>query len=39
MGFDRHWVMDDNIQGFYRLHMNHRYKVVDAERKWIIYLV
>ena len=30
MGFDRHWVMDDNIHGFYRLHMNHRYKVADG---------
>jgi len=20
MGFKRHWVMDDNIHGFYRLH-------------------
>ena len=29
-GFDRHWVMDDNIHGFYRLHMNHRYKVADG---------
>lgn len=30
MGFDRHWVMDDNIHGFYRLHQNHRYKVADG---------
>ena len=30
MGFDRHWVMDDNIHGFYRLHKNHRYKVADG---------
>jgi hypothetical protein len=29
-GYDRHWVMDDNIHGFYRLHMNHRYKVADG---------
>ena len=30
MGFDRHWVMDDNIHGFYRLHKNSRYKVADG---------
>jgi len=24
MGFDRHWVFDDNITGFYRLHNNER---------------
>lgn len=29
-GFDRHWVMDDNIQGFYRLHQNRRYQVADG---------
>lgn len=29
-GHDRHWVMDDNINGFYRLHQNHRYKVADG---------
>ena len=29
-GHDRHWVMDDNIQGFYRLHKNKRYKVADG---------
>jgi hypothetical protein len=29
-GYKRHWVMDDNIHGFYRLHMNHRYKVADG---------
>jgi hypothetical protein len=29
-GFDRHWVMDDNIHGFYRLHQNRRYRVGDG---------
>jgi hypothetical protein len=29
-GFDRHWVMDDNIHGFYRLHQNRRYRVADG---------
>ncbi len=29
-GYDRHWVMDDNIHGFYRLHKNSRYKVADG---------
>ena len=29
-GYDRHWVMDDNIHGFYRLHKNKRYKVADG---------
>ena len=29
-GYDRHWVMDDNIHGFYRLHQNKRYKVADG---------
>jgi hypothetical protein len=26
-GFKRHWLMDDNIQDFWRLHMNKRYRV------------
>lgn len=29
-GFERHWVMDDNIHGFYRLHKNRRYRVADG---------
>lgn len=29
-GFNRHWVMDDNIHGFYRLHKNGRYRVADG---------
>lgn len=26
-GFKRHWLMDDNLQEFYRLHKNKRYRV------------
>jgi len=26
-GHKRHWILDDNIQDFYRLHMNTRYRV------------
>jgi hypothetical protein len=26
-GYKRHWVLDDNIQDFYRLHSNTRYRV------------
>lgn len=29
-GHPRHFVMDDNIEGFYRLHKNRRYKVGDG---------
>ena len=29
-GYKRHWVMDDNIHGFYRLHKNKRYRVADG---------
>jgi|TARA_R110002110_G_scaffold27835_6_gene100643 hypothetical protein len=29
-GFDFHWVMDDNIQGFARLNRNKKYKVTSA---------
>jgi hypothetical protein len=29
-GFNRHWVLDDNIDGFYRLHNNKRYRVADG---------
>ncbi|NDB66283.1 MAG: hypothetical protein EB168_11560 [Euryarchaeota archaeon] len=27
IGAEKHWVMDDNIQDFYRLHQNRRYRV------------
>ena len=27
MGFDRHWVMDDNLDAFHRLHNNEKYEV------------
>ena len=27
IGAEKHWVMDDNIQDFYRLHNNRRYRV------------
>lgn len=26
-GFDRHWILDDNIEGFNRLHQNRKYPV------------
>jgi hypothetical protein len=29
-GHQRHWVMDDNIRGFFRLHQNRRYRVGDG---------
>jgi len=29
-GFKRHWVLDDNIDGFFRLHQNRRYRVADG---------
>ncbi len=29
-GYDRHWVLDDNIRDFFRLHKNKRYKVADG---------
>jgi hypothetical protein len=29
-GFNRHFVLDDNINGFYRLHQNKRYRVADG---------
>ena len=29
-GHKRHWVMDDNIEAFYRLHKNRRYRVGDG---------
>jgi hypothetical protein len=27
LGAEKHWVLDDNIESFYRLHENHRYRV------------
>jgi len=29
-GTKRHWILDDNIEGFHRLHQNEKYKVGDA---------
>ncbi len=29
-GYERHWVLDDNIDGFFRLHNNRRYRVGDG---------
>jgi len=29
-GHDWHWLMDDNIRGFYRTHQNHKYGVADG---------
>ena len=29
-GFDWHWVMDDNIRGFFRLNKNKRHRVYDS---------
>lgn len=26
----RHWILDDNIEGFHRLHQNEKYKVADG---------
>jgi len=28
--FERYWILDDNIEKFYRLHMNEKYKVADG---------
>lgn len=30
LGAKRHWVLDDNIEGFHRLHQNEKYKVADG---------
>lgn len=30
LGFKRHWVLDDNIDKFYRLHRNKRYPLLDG---------
>lgn len=29
-GHERHWILDDNIQGFYRLHQNVKWRVRDG---------
>ena len=29
-GYARHWQLDDNIRGFYRLHQNMKYKMADG---------
>lgn len=29
-GFDRHWILDDNIRDFYRLNKNIKYRVADG---------
>lgn len=29
IGAARHWVLDDNIEGFHRLHKNTKYKILD----------
>lgn len=31
LGYPFHWIMDDNIQGFYRLHENTKHRVVTPE--------
>jgi hypothetical protein len=30
IGAERHWIIDDNIRGFYRLNQNHRVQVLDG---------
>lgn len=30
MGVKRYWILDDNIEGFHRLHQNEKYKVGDG---------
>jgi hypothetical protein len=30
LGYQRYWVLDDNIEGFHRLHQNEKYKVADG---------
>ncbi len=30
MGVKRYWILDDNIEGFHRLHQNEKYKVADG---------
>ena len=30
MNARRHWILDDNIEGFHRLHQNEKYKVADG---------
>lgn len=29
-GAKRHWILDDNIKGFHRLHQNHKYYMTDG---------
>lgn len=29
-GVNRYWILDDNIEGFHRLHQNEKYKVADG---------
>ena len=29
-GVERYWILDDNIEGFHRLHLNEKYKVADG---------
>jgi hypothetical protein len=29
-GYKKHWILDDNIEGFHRLHLNEKYKVADG---------
>lgn len=29
-GVKRYWILDDNIEGFHRLHLNEKYKVADG---------
>jgi hypothetical protein len=29
-GYEKHWILDDNIEGFYRLNLNQKYKVADG---------
>jgi hypothetical protein len=30
LGVKRYWILDDNIEGFHRLHQNEKYKVADG---------
>lgn len=30
-GFEKHWVLDDNIEGFHRLHQNEKYKIIKGD--------
>lgn len=35
-GAERHWILDDNIRGFYRLHKNIKYRTTSGTSFWII---